>query len=461
MDAIITVNEEQRIVLYNRAAEKVFGWTAAQMLGQSLALLMPERFQAAHGEHMRRFGSTGVTSRRMGGSAVIYGLRASGEEFQMDASISQLDTPSGKLFTVILRDVTERVRAEQERTRLTERLSGLLDSAMDAIITVNEEQRIVLYNRAAEQTFGWSPEQALGEPLDKLLPERFRASHGQQVRHFAATGISSRRMGSASVIYGLRSNGEEFPMEASISQLKLANGRLLTVILRDIGEQVRAREELNAFASEAHALLEGEKRRIARELHDELAQSLTALKMDVIWMRGNLSQQAPEVSAKIGAMLSMLDAMVAATRRIASDLRPLLLDDLGLRPATEWLVHSFTQRTGVACALMAADDLELPEPYATAVFRIVQETLANVAKHAKASRVSVEIETEPHSLKLRVRDNGDGFMVGAPRKPNSLGLMGLRERTQLLKGSLDIQSQPGQGTCIEVKIPVHQTGVTD
>jgi PAS domain S-box-containing protein len=461
MDAIITVNEEQHIVLYNRAAENIFGWPAEQMLGRPLAQLIPERFQAAHGEHVRRFGSTGVTSRRMGGPSVIYGHRANGEEFQMDASISQIDTPTGKLFTVILRDVTERVRLEQERERLTERLSGLLDSAMDAIISVDEAQRIVFFNRAAEQIFGRSSEQVLGEPLDILLPERFRAHHREQVRRFAATGITSRRVGDGRVLYGLRASGAEFPMEASISQLPLENGQLLTVILRDISEQVKAREELNTFAFEAHALVEGEKRRIARELHDELAQSLTALKMDVVWMRDNLSQQAPAVPAKIGAMLGTIDLTVAATRRIAADLRPLLLDDLGLLPAIEWLVHSFTQRAGVACALLADEDLELPEPYATAVFRIVQESLANVAKHANASQVSVEIERELDSVLLRVRDNGDGFIVRMPRKPNSLGLMGLRERTHLLKGSINIESQPGQGTCIEVRFPVHQPGATD
>jgi PAS domain S-box-containing protein len=340
-------------------------------------------------------------------------------------------------------------------------LAGLLESAMDAIITVNDAQRIVLYNRAAEQIFGWSSAQALGEPLDKLLPERFRASHSQQVKHFSATGVTSRRMGAASVIYGLRSNGEEFPMEASISQLNTESGRLLTVILRDVGAQVRAKEELNAFASEAHAILEGEKRRIARELHDELAQSLTALKMDTIWVRDNLSTQAQAIPAKLADMLSMLDAMVASTRRIASDLRPLLLDDLGLLPAIEWLVQSFTQRTGVVCTLLADENLELPEPYATAVFRIVQESLANVAKHANASQASVELKREPRAIKLRVRDNGAGFIAGAPRKANSLGLMGLRERTQLLKGSVDIQSQPGAGTCIEVRIPVQEAGATD
>ncbi|UUZ63690.1 PAS domain S-box protein [Polaromonas sp. P1-6] len=461
MDAIITVDEEQRIVLYNRAAEKIFGWPTAQMLGQPLARLIPERFQAAHGDHVRRFGSTGVTSRRMGGSSVVYGHRANGEEFQMDASISQLETGEGKLFTVILRDVTERLRAEQEHARLTARLSGLLDSAMDAIITVDEAQRIVLYNRAAEKIFGWPSDQALGEPLDKLIPERFRASHGEHIQRFAAMGITSRRMGDGTVLYGQRAGGEEFPMEASISQLEMAEGKLFTVILRDVTERVRAQEELSTLASEAQAIRESEKTRIARELHDELAQSLTALKMDTIWVRDNLPDGAQAAAAKLGDMVAMLDTTVAATRRIAADLRPLLLDDLGLVPAIEWLVQNFTQRTGVACTLSADEEVELHEPYATAVFRIVQESLANVAKHAQASQAEVKIDRTPDAVMLRVRDNGRGFSLAAPRKPNSLGLMGLRERAQLLKGSIDIDSQPGQGTQIDVRIPVREAGAAD
>ena len=341
------------------------------------------------------------------------------------------------------------------------RLAGLLDSAMDAIITVDEKQCIVLYNRAAESIFGWSSEQAMGERLEKLMPERYRTGHREHIRHFSVTGITSRRMGDGTILYGQRADGEEFPMEASISQLETAEGKLFTVILRDITERVRAQEELSAFASEAQAILEGEKTRIARELHDELAQSLTALKMDTIWVRDNLAARPQAAATKLGDMFAMLDTSVAATRRIAADLRPLLLDDLGLVPAIEWLVHNFTLRTGVACTLSADEEMALHEPYATAVFRIVQESLANVAKHAQASQVEVKIDRDGDAVTLRVDDNGQGFSLAAPRKPYSLGLMGLRERTQLLKGSIRIDSQPGQGARIDVSIPLREVGAVE
>jgi PAS domain S-box-containing protein len=458
MDAIITVDEKQTIVLYNRAAEKIFGWPRSEMLRQPLEKLIPGRFRPSHAEHVARFGATGVTSRRMGGLRVVYGLRASGEEFPMDASISQLETPQGKLYTVILRDISERFQAEERNARLAARLAGLLDSAMDAIITVDDTQRIVLYNRAAEKIFGWTSEEAMGATLDKLMPERFRGNHGAHMRRFDRTGTTSRRMGDGTVLYGLRASGEEFPMEASISQLDTAEGKLFTVILRDITERIRAQEELSSFAAEAHAIREGEKSRIARELHDELAQALTALKMDTIWLRDNAPAQPEKAVAKLADMVSMLDTTVAATRRIAADLRPLLLDDLGLAPAIEWLAHTFTQRTGVPCEVSVDDELELQEPHATAVFRIVQESLANVGKHAQASEAGVVIARTGQAVMLEVRDNGQGFSTAAPRKPHSLGLMGLRERAQLLKGTVNIDSRPGRGTRVQVRIPVQGSG---
>jgi PAS domain S-box-containing protein len=334
------------------------------------------------------------------------------------------------------------------------RLGGLLDSAMDAIITIDEAQRITLYNRAAERIFGWPAAEVLGRPLDMLLPPRFRARHGEHVRRFGATGVTSRRMGGTTVIHGLRADGEEFPMDASISQLDAPDGKVFTVILRDVTERVRAQRELAAFAAEASGIREQEKTRIARELHDELAQSLTALKMDAMWVRDNLAGDAAGAQQRLAGMLALLDDAVAATRRIAADLRPLLLDDLGLVPAIEWVVQNFQQRSGVPVELELDESLELEEPHATAVFRIVQESLANVAKHARAKQVRVKVAQEGREIVLAVEDDGIGFRPADPRKPLSLGLAGLRERAYLLHGSVQVTSEPGHGSRIEARIPM-------
>jgi PAS domain S-box-containing protein len=336
------------------------------------------------------------------------------------------------------------------------RLAGLLDSAMDAILSVDEHQHIVLYNRAAEKIFGWSAAEVIGESLEMLLPRRFRAGHAGFMRRFGHTGVTSRRMGDGTVIVGLRKDGEEFPLDASISQLETPEGKIFTVILRDVTERVRSREELAAFAAEASAVREQEKTRVARELHDELAQSLTALKMDTIWVRDRLRTDPEAAAAKLSQMLALIDASVAATRRIAADLRPLLLDDLGLAPAIEWLVQNFSQRTGVPCELEIDEALDLQEPYATAVFRMVQESLANVAKHARAARVRVRVALEEGEMVLSVEDDGVGFATGGPRKTNSLGLIGLRERAHLLQGRVELRTAPGEGTRVEAHIPIRK-----
>jgi PAS domain S-box-containing protein len=465
MDAIVSVDEAQRIVLFNRAAERVFRWPRAAVLGQRLDILIPERYRAAHRSHIERFGRSGATSRGMGGQTVLRGLRADGEEFPIEASISQHEEAGRKLYTVILRDVTERVQAERLLARSEARLRGILDSAMDAIITVDSRQHIVLFNRAAEEVFGCPRDQAIGAPLAWFIPERFRHAHAGMVERFGADSAPSRRMGAGQrIVMGLRRNGEEFPIDASISHIVEEGEHFYTVILRDVTERVKAdqalresREEIRNLALTASSVREQEKSRIARELHDELGQALTALKIDVGWLREHQGHPPGVRLAKLAAMQALLDSTVAAARRISADLRPLMLDDLGLAAACEWLAQNFQQHTGIPCELvLGAGDLDLPDPYATAVFRVMQESLTNIAKHAGATQVEATLERDGSTVVLTVRDNGRGFTPSAPRKQGSYGLVGLRERAYLLGGEIRIDSAPGRGTVVEMRIPMSE-----
>ena len=358
--------------------------------------------------------------------------------------------------------MSERRVARQMLQNVEARVGGIVESAMDAIIAVDDSQHIALFNAAAEKVFGYRRDDVLGKSLDMLLPARFRAAHRGHIEQFGRTGSTSRRMGEQMVLWGLRMNGEEFPVEASISLHREGERTMHTVILRDVTSRMhadqalrRSREELRELAAAAHFVREQEKSRIARELHDELAQALTALKIDVNWVRERLPDPDPLVAGKLASMQGLLDGTVAATRRISADLRPLMLDDLGLVPAVEWLVQNFSQRTGIACELaIGNDDLELQDPFATAVFRILQESLTNVAKHALATQVEITIEKDNDCITLTVEDNGRGFDAANPRKPGSYGLLGLRERTYLLDGEFNIDSKPGGGTHIEVRIPI-------
>lgn len=462
MEPMIAVDQQQRVILFNAAAEKAFLWPRATVLGKPLDKLIPQRFRQGHRAHVEHFGDTGVTSRRMGSEMVLMALRADGEEFPIEASISQHAEDGNKVFTVILRDITERVRAESLLARSEARLRGILDSAMDAIITVDDRQHIVLFNSAAEAMFGCSREEAVGAPLAWFIPDRFRAAHASHVRSFGETGTVSRRMGALRIVTGMRHNGEEFPIDASISQITERGSKFYTVILRDVTARVRAEEalrrskhELQGLGVIAHQAREQEKSRIARELHDELAQSLTALQMDVAWCKEKLPAGQDGLAKKLQRMETLLDTTVAATRRIAADLRPLMLDDLGLLPAVEWLVENFTQRTGIPCELaVSTSNLDLHKMHSVAVFRIIQESLINIAKHAKASRAEVAIEQSDGEITINVQDDGLGFSPENARKPNSFGLVGLREQAYLLGGNAVIHSAPGKGTNVEVRLPL-------
>jgi len=462
MDPIITVDDRQHIVVFNAAAEKVFRWPRNAVLGQPLDMLLPERFRQAHGAHIEHFGATGVTSRRMGAQMVLMALRADGGQFPIEASISQHIEDDRKFYTVILRDICARLRAEDMLTRSEARLRSILDSAMDAIITIDADQHVVLFNAAAEAMFGCPRQEAIGAPLAWFIPERMRATHADHVRRFGESGTATRRMGVQRIVTGSRRNGEEFPIDASISQVSEQGTKFYTVILRDVSAHVQAaaalecsQRELQALGAAADAAREQDKNRIARELHDELGQALTMLQMDVAWCKQKLPTGEEAFLRRLDKMAGLLTVTVAATRRIAADLRPLVLDDLGLIPAVESLVENFRQRTGIPCELAVSNPgMQLPAAHSTAVFRVVQEALTNVAKHAKAKHVEVAIDQRPTEVMLNVRDDGRGFAPQKPRKAGSFGLIGLRERAYLLGGEATITSASGQGTSIELRLPI-------
>ena len=462
MDPIITVDDNQCVVAFNAAAEKVFRWPRGAVVGQPLDKLIPERFRQGHHAHIERFGEAGVTTRRMGGQTVLMALRANGEEFPIEASISHHTEDNRKLFTVILRDITERVRAEESLMRSEARLRGILDSAMDAIITIDANQHVALFNVAAEAMFGCPREQAIGAPLAWFIPERMREGHADHVRRFGESGTASRRMGALRIVTGLRRNGEEFPIDASISQVTEHGMKFYTVILRDVTARMqaevalrRSKEELQELGAAADVAREQEKNRIARELHDELGQALTMLQMDIAWCKQKLPAGEDDFARRLDKMAGLLTGTVAATRRIAADLRPLLLDDLGLLPAVESLVENFIQRTGVTCELAVSNPgMQLPGAHSTAVFRVVQEALTNVAKHAEAQHVEVAIEQGPTEVTVSIRDNGRGFSPQEPRKAGSFGLVGVRERAYLIGGDATITSAHGKGTSIELRLPI-------
>ena len=229
-----------------------------------------------------------------------------------------------------------------------------------------------------------------------------------------------------------------------------------TAALEFSNEELRlAREELKELGRLAATAREQERARIARDIHDELGQLLVLVK-DQIWEIGELLDGDDAGSqSRLARISELVDLTITTTKRIAVSLRPDILDILGLGAAVDWLIDAFGERSGIQCRLdMDPPDMVLQEPWATVVFRLIQESLTNVARHAEATRVEISLRLVDEQVELLIADNGRGFDVSEPRDTSAFGLVGMRERVYLVSGDIDIDSAPGRGTAIRVTIPV-------
>ncbi len=215
-------------------------------------------------------------------------------------------------------------------------------------------------------------------------------------------------------------------------------------------------QQLRALSARVQAVREEERKRISREVHDELGQSLTAIKMDLTWVTNRLIGAEEPIRKRIESALRLIDETIQSVRRIAAELRPGVLDDLGLSAAIEWQAQEFQTRTGIICQLLPAplEDISLDSERATATFRIFQEVLSNIAQHAHATHVQVRLVRSSESVILEVQDNGRGISDEQISNPKSLGLLGIRERTLRLGGHFAVLGEEGRGTTVIVQIPL-------
>jgi PAS domain S-box-containing protein len=341
-------------------------------------------------------------------------------------------------------------------------LKAMVSSAMDAIVTIDGERKVVVFNPAAQAMFGYSEDQMRGKPLDMLIPERFRSVHERNVSAFSGSGVNARMKDTRMDIVGLRADGTEFPIESTIAQVRIDSKTMFTAILRDIGERRRAEDQLREshhqlreLASSLQVVREEERTSIARELHDELGQQLLRLRMDLSWLSTRLKDLSPILQEKVAEMKTFVAGTVDTLRRVTTRLRPPLLDELGLAEAARWQLDDFTRQTGIEVAsIIEIDSVALDERTSINAFRILQESLTNVARHADATQVKVSLLVNGEDLTLGISDNGRGRAVGD--KPDlGHGLVGIRERTLMLGGRMEISSAPGEGFSISIRIPLN------
>lgn len=332
-------------------------------------------------------------------------------------------------------------------------------NAMTDIITIHDKDFNIIYSNTAAK-------EILGLPdieINKVL-KCFSFYHGTDCPPSGCPSCDCVKSGKPAVFELFEPHiGKNIEIRAMPRFDK--ENRIIGVIhiCRDITERKKSveelknsREKLRNLTGHLNLVREEERKHIAREIHDELAQALTALKIDLFWMNKRLSADQQELVDKMKSMSDLIDMTIKSVRRISSELRPGLLDDLGLQDAMEWQAKEFQARTGIKCEIgFRTDALNLEQERATAIFRIYQETLTNVARHSEATKVKVNLKETIDCLKMEVEDNGRGITEEQITNPRSFGLMGMQERVHLLGGIIKIKGVEGKKTVVKVDIPLN------
>lgn len=349
---------------------------------------------------------------------------------------------------------------KESRNRL-EDLEALESSILDAIphAVIGLHNRVFIFaNNAVKSVFGWRPEELIGKGI--RLFYRSDEDH-EEIGRLFYTALEGQRTYSTEFPCR-RKDGVDIICMVRASRIgETLRERRIVVTYEDITERIQAekelehsREELRNLSAHQQTVREEERTRIAREIHDELGQALTALKIDLSWLKNRLPPGQKPLTAKIGQMSKLADTTIDTMHRISTELRPGLLDDLGLAAAIEWQAKDFQNRSGISCEATLAEEIELERDLATAIFRIFQETLTNIARHAGATRVAVRLEREDGRLVLTVTDNGRGITNRQIDDDKSFGIIGMRERAHLWGGELRISGNPEEGTTVTVDIPL-------
>ncbi|OUL95679.1 PAS domain-containing sensor histidine kinase [Paraburkholderia hospita] len=333
----------------------------------------------------------------------------------------------------------------------------LIEAVQDyAIFMLDASGHISSWNPGAQRIKGYTPDEIIGRHFSTFYtPEDIAA--GKPARELEIAVAKGRVEDEG---WRVRRDGSRFWANVVISAVRDASGTILgfAKVTRDMTEQLRLAdlERATEVLTQVQITRENEQKRIARELHDDLGQQLTALKMGIALLETNISAEAataPLVS-QTRELQSQIDSMATSLRRIAADLRPPLLDDFGLTAALDWMVEDFPKRYGVVATVhIESQEPELNEFASTTLFRIIQEALTNVARHSRASRVRIDMAYAGDTLSLEIEDNGKGVALDQQHDKTKFGLLGIRERVKQLEGTVAFFSSPGSGFRISIRAP--------
>jgi PAS domain S-box-containing protein len=441
-DIVFTIDLAGNFTSVNRAAEQLTGYMRDETPAMNFTRIVAPEYLGLVREMLAR--------KIAGGEPTTYELEIitkGRQRVPLEVS-TRLIYQDGKAVGVqgIARDVTERKQAEEALRQSEYRYRILVESARDVIFTLSTEGRFTSLNPVFETLTGWSP----GEWLGKHVADMIHPEDGPGAMKLFQGFLRGDRLPS----YELRvlTKSGEYRTGEVTATLEIRDGEVVGVlgIARDITERKRAEEALRRL----NEMLEERAKRIAHALHDEAGQVLASVYLAVAELARELP---PAARARLGRISQLLDRVDEQLRHLSHELRPTILDDLGVLPALEFLVEGVSKRTGLRITVEGSTEGRLSPPTETAVYRIVQEALSNVAKHAQATRVSVRLRREGNGIRCSVTDDGIGFDVPgvlARRGERGLGLIGIQERLQTLGGALEIRSASGRGTELLITLPL-------
>jgi PAS domain S-box-containing protein len=456
-EAVIATDSEGRITFLNPIAAALTGWAQEEALNQPignvLRLINEKSGMTADNEVLRVLKEKQI----LAVANHVDLVTRDGREISVEHSAAPILAGKGRVIGVVLvfRDVSER---RQEQIETAEQ-AALLELTQDAVFVIDMEGTVLFWSRGAEAMLGYTKAQAAGKIAHELLCTEFTQPFPEikaelmRVGHWEGDLIKTAQDGRRVVVAG----------RWVLQWGKRDQAPRVLVINSDITERKRGeeslvlqREQLRALAERLQWVREEDRKKVARDLHDQIGQILTAIKMDMTWMSRHLPESEGELLARLKESIQLINDGVKAVRAICSGLRPGVLDDLGLAAAIEWQASEFASRNSVQCQVSVPPvDLHLDGDRATATFRIFQECLTNVIRHAQAKSVRVALCQEEESILLVVEDDGIGFCEsGFSNSLGSLGLLGMKERAQFCGGDVHISSSPGNGTTVTVRVPL-------
>ena len=447
-DAIIVRDLKSAIIFWNEGAQKTYGWSSEEVLGQITHTLLATEFPETIEDIQRQLFDTGswegeLVHRRKDGSQIIVESRHVLQYGSQHEPIRILE---------INRDVTQRRQAEE---RIAEQ-AQMLDLANDAIFVRGLDGKIGYWNRGAERLYGWKKYEVVGKPVDDFLHTEFPLSLSEITERLQTYGTWEGELKHG------RRDGSHITVSSRWTLWTNEAGEPLGFleINTDVTERKLAEQNLRALSARLLQLQDEERRRIARELHDSAGQLLVALDLNLASVGNDSEKLRPESIRSIAECKQLVQELSRELRTISHLLHPPLLDEAGLPSAVRWYVDGYAKRSRIPVKLDLASDLgRLPRDVETTVFRIVQECLTNVHRHSESPTAEIRILRCKDQVTVEVRDQGRGMSAGTRRnsgKPVTpgVGIQGMRERVRQLGGQLEIESVNGHGTLVRATLPV-------